>query len=241
MKRNLLLGLLTLCAGSLLAADASPKDAVVNAAKKLADQKNYSWRTTVETGTESRFRPGPTEGKTEKDGFTRLTMTFRDNTTDAILKGDKIAIETEDGWQTAEELSEGGGGGGQPNPGRFLARMLQSFKAPAGQAQDIVATVKDLKESDGAWKGDLTEDGAKQLLSFGGRRGGGAGPEISSPKGWAKFWIKDGVLTKYEFNVQGEMSFNNNDIKMDRTTKTEIKAVGTTKIEVPEGAKKKLS
>lgn len=232
MKRNLILGLLTLCAGSLLAADAA-KDA----AKKLADQKNYSWKTTVDAGANARWRPGPTEGKTEKDGFTTVSVTFGDNTTDAIMKGDKSVISTEDGWQTAEELSEGGG---QPNPGRFLARMFQNFKAPATQAQDIVATVKDLKEADGAWKGDLTEDGAKQLLSFG-RRGGGAAPEISNAKGWVKFWIKDGVLTKFEHNVQGEMSFNNNDMKIDRTTTTEIKDVGTTKIAVPDAAKKKLS
>ena len=234
MKRNLLLGLLTLCAGSLLAADASPKDA----AKKLADQKNYSWKTTVDAGPDARFRPGPTEGRTEKDGFTTVTTSFGDNTTEAVLKGDKVVISTEDGWQTAAELSEGGG---QPGPGRFLARMFQNFKAPAAQAEDIAAKTKDLKEADGAWKGDLTEEGAKQLLSFGGRRGGGAGPEISNAKGWVKFWIKDGVLTKFEHNVQGEMSFNNNDIKIDRTTTTEIKDVGTTKVTVPDGAKKKHS
>ncbi len=234
MKRNLLLGLLTLCAGSLLAADASPQDA----AKKLADQKNYSWKTIVDAGPDARWRPGPTEGKTEKDGYTMVSTTFGDNTTDAIIKGDKSIISTEDGWQTAEELSEGGGG--QPNPGRFLARMFQNFKAPARQAEEIAGKTKDLKEADGAWKGDLTEEGAKQLLSFG-RRGGGAGPEISNAKGWVKFWIKDGVLTKFEHHVQGEMSFNNNDMKIDRTTTTEIKDVGTTKVAVPDAAKKKLS
>jgi hypothetical protein len=233
MKRNLLLGLLTLCAGSLLAADASPKDA----AKKLADQKNYSWKTTVDAGPDARWRPGPTEGKTEKDGYTMVSTTFGDNTTEAVLKGEKAAISTEDGWQTAAELSEGGG---QPGPGRFLARMFQNYKTPAVQAEEIAATTKELKETDGAWKGDLTEEGAKQLLSFGGRRGGG-GPEISNAKGWAKFWIKDGVLSKFEFNVQGEMSFNNNDIKIDRTTTTEIKDIGTTKVTVSDAAKKKLS
>jgi hypothetical protein len=49
------------------------------------------------------------------------------------------------------------------------------------------------------------------------------------------------VLTKYEFKVSGKMDFNGNEIDLDRTTTTEIKDVGTTKVEVPEGAKKKLS
>ena len=234
MKQYLLLALFALGAGSLLAADVTPKDA----AKKLADQKNYSWKTTVDAGANARWRPGPTEGKTEKDGFTMVSVTFGDNTTDAIIKGDKAIISTDDGWKTAEEMSEGGG---QPGPGRFMARMFQGYKTPAMQAEEIAGKTKDLKETDGVWKGDFTEEGAKQLLSFGRRGGGGAGPEIANAKGWIKFWIKDGVLTKYEFNVQGEMSFNDNDMKIDRTTTTEIKDIGTTKIAVPDPAKKKLS
>ena len=56
-----------------------------------------------------------------------------------------------------------------------------------------------------------------------------------------KFWLKDGLLTKYEFNVKGTMSFNGNEFDNDRTTTVEIKNVGSTKVEVPEEAKKKLS
>jgi hypothetical protein len=37
------------------------------------------------------------------------------------------------------------------------------------------------------------------------------------------------------------MSFNGNDMDVDRTTTVEIKDVGTTKITVPEEASKKLS
>jgi hypothetical protein len=37
------------------------------------------------------------------------------------------------------------------------------------------------------------------------------------------------------------MTFNDNDVKIDRTTTTEIKDVGTTKVTVPDAAKKKLS
>ena len=73
------------------------------------------------------------------------------------------------------------------------------------------------------------------------RRGGGEGPAISGAKGSAKFWVKDGALTKYEFKVSGKMDFNGNEIDLDRTTTVEIKDVGTTKLDVPEDAKKKLS
>jgi hypothetical protein len=97
-----------------------------------------------------------------------------------------------------------------------------------------------LKSADGVISGDLTEEGAKSLLTFGGR-GGGGGPEISGAKGSVKFWVKDGVLTKMETKVQGRMSFNGNDRDIDRTTTTEFKDIGTTTVNVPEDAKKKLS
>lgn len=70
--------------------------------------------------------------------------------------------------------------------------------------------------------------------------GRGNGPEVTDAKGSAKFWIKDGQLSKFEFKVSGKMDFNGNDFDVDRTTTTEITEVGTTKIELPEGAKKKL-
>jgi hypothetical protein len=117
--------------------------------------------------------------------------------------------------------------------------MLQEFKVPAAQAEDLVAKMKDVKLSDGVYAGDLTDEGAKELLRF--RRGGNEGPEISGAKGSVKFWAKEGVLSKYEFKLQGKMSFNGNESDVDRTTTVEIKDVGTTKVTVPEEAKKKAS
>ena len=101
---------------------------------------------------------------------------------------------------------------------------------------------QEFKKDGDAIGGELKEESAKTLMRF--RRGGGGGnqgPAITGAKGSAKFWIKDGVLTKYEYKVSGKMDFNGNEIDLDRTTTVEIKDVGKTKIEVPEGAKKKLS
>ena len=41
--------------------------------------------------------------------------------------------------------------------------------------------------------------------------------------------------------MTGKFTFNGNDREVDRTTTVEIKEVGTTKVDVPEDAKKKLS
>jgi hypothetical protein len=241
MKKNLLLGIFTLVAGSLIAADSSPLDTVTNAAAALGSQANYSWHSASESPGGGGFGGGPTDGKTEKDGYTWLSMTMRDNTLEAAMKGTNVVIKTPDnGWQTAAEATADNGGGF--NPVMFIARMFQNYKTPAMQAADLAGQVKELKTDGDSISGDLTDAGAKAQLSFRprGGNGGGQAPDISNAKGSVKFWVTDGKLVKYQTHIQGTVSFNGNDRDIDRTTTVEIKDVGTTTIEVPTEAKKKL-
>src|SRR5262245_61692004 len=97
MKKSILSSAMALAAAALMAADSSPKDDIIAAAKKLREKPNYSWRTTVEVPADAQFRPGPTEGKTERDGYTMVSMSFGDNTTQAVLKGEKAAVTNRDG------------------------------------------------------------------------------------------------------------------------------------------------
>ena len=226
---------MALLAGSLLAANAAPKDELTAAAKKLADKDNYAWKQTTENAGGGGFGGGTSEGKTEKDGYLWLSMTMRDNTIEAVKKGEKGAIKTQDGWQSLSEATSG-----DPGPATFIARRMQNFKAPAAQVEDLAGKAKELKKDGDVYSVELTEDGAKTQLMFGGRAGGN-GPEISGAKGSVKFWVKDGVLSKYEIKVKGTVSFNGNDRDVDRTTTVDIKDIGSTKIQVPEGAQKKLS
>ena len=239
MFRNLLIGCVALAAGSTLAIGA-PQDDLKAAAQKLSDASSYSWKTTIEAGGNN--RGGPSEGKTEKDGYTMVTMTRGDNTIVTIRKGEKVAIKTADGsWKTPAELAadNAGGNGGR---GRFAGRGGQAL--PAKTVEDLAADVTALTMSPDGFAGQLTEDGAKKAMTFGGRRGGANAnanaPTISDAKGDVKFMTKDGVLTGYELHVTGKMSFNGNDRDIDRTTKVTISDVGSTKVEVPDDAKKKI-
>jgi hypothetical protein len=234
MKKQIVIMALAAFAGSLFAAETGSKDEVINAAKKLGDKENYSWKTTVVVPESAQFKPGPTEGKAEKDGFTCVKMSFGGNTTELVKKGDKVAFTNQEGdWQSPADAE------GEQGPGRFMAGMARNFKAPAAQAIEVAEGTKELKKDGDVYAGDLTEEGAKNLMRF--RRGGGNAPAIKDAKGSAKFWIKDGALSKFEYKVTGSMNFNGNDVDVDRTTTVEIKDIGKTKIEVPEGAKKKLS
>ena len=225
MKRiTILTAAMALASMTIYAADSGPKDAVTNAVKALQGKANYSWKTTTVVPESAQFKPGPSEGQTEKGGFTYIKMSFMDNTMETVVKGDKTAFKGQDGWQAAGDQGQG--------------RFMRGAKAPAEQALDILAALQDLKKDGDVLSGDMTEAGAKNLMSF--RRGGNGGeaPAITNPKGSAKFWIKDGVLSKFEFKVTGKMDFQGNPMDVDRDTTVEIKDVGTTKLTVPEEAKK---
>src|SRR5882672_271897 len=157
MKKNILISIIAVTAGTLLAGESEDIKA---AAKKLAGQSNYSWRTTVVVPEGSRFKPGPTEGKTEKDGYTFLSMSMNDNTIEAVLKGDKGAAKMEEGWQSLTEMAADS----QPGPGTFMARRLSNYKTPAVEAEDLAGKTKELKKDGDTYSADLTEDGAKGLL-----------------------------------------------------------------------------
>jgi hypothetical protein len=241
MKKNLIIGLALSLVVSLMAA--TPKEDLKAAVKKLADKPNYSWTTTTEMEG-AQFTPGVIKGKTEKDGFALVTQERNDRTTEAVVKGDKGAVRTQDGWRTVEELRQAaqGGGGGRG----MMAGRLAMTRVPAKEAENILEKVKDVKAADGGvFTADLTEEGAKELISF--RRPSGSGqqqgPGAKNAQGSVKFWVKDGMLVKYELSLKGTVIFGQDQQERDMARKTtvEIKDVGATKVEVPEEAKKKLA
>ncbi len=234
MKTKLLFAAVAMLAGSLLA-DTTPGDEITNAVTALSGKSSYSWKSTVVVPEGSQFKPGPTEGKTEKDGYTDVSLSMRGNTMEFVSKGDKAAVNSPDnGWQSLSDLE------GDQGPGRFMAMMVRNFKSPTSQAADLASSATSLTKTEGVISGDMTEAGAKTLLTFRPRGGSGDGPEVSGAKGSVKFWIADGALTKYEFKVAGKVSFNGNDRDIDRDTTVEISNVGVTKVTVPAEAFKIL-
>jgi len=171
-----------------------------------------------------------------------LEMTRGENKSLAVLKNGKGAVKrSEEEWKTLTELAGAdAGAGGRGNIGRFIAIALQSYKAPAVLADSLADASKEITKTDDGYAAELSEEGAKNLMSFGARPGAANAPAIANPKGSAKFWIKDGMLTKLQYHVQGTMTFGGNDINVDRTTTVEIKDVGNTKAEIPAEAKKKI-
>lgn len=241
MKR-LFAPLLALATCTLCLADV--RQDVQAAAKKVAEAPGYTWTTSTEI--EGGNWAGATvTGKSLKGSFALITSERDGNVTTAVLKGDKGVLKTDEGWKTAEDLRGGGGGGGGGGRGNRGAMLLRT-RLPVQDAVRMLEApdqVAELKSGDGGVvSGDLTEKGAKELLTFGRGRGGqgGQAPEPKNAKGSVKFWVKDGQLTKYQVRVSGTLSFNGEDRDMARTTTYEIKDVGTTEVKVPKEATKAL-
>jgi len=238
---------------------ADAKGDATAAADKLGT--NYSWKTAVENaggggggggGGRGGFGGGPQEGKTA-GGVTAITSQQGGNDRTTYRKGDKTVMQNQDGeWMTMEEMmaarGNGGNGGGARRAGRGGPQGAPML--PAETVKDMISKTKSLTMADGAMSGDLTEEAAKASLmggGRGGRRGGGgnggnaaAAPEITDAKATLKVWVKDGAISKYTSHVSGKVSRNGNDQEVDRTTTVEFSNVGSTKVEVPADAAKKL-
>jgi hypothetical protein len=234
MKR-LLTPLFLLATSALCLADT--KQDLLAAARKVADAPSYTWTTSTEIDG-GNWTPATITGKSQKGAFAVVTSEREGTVTTAVMKGEKGVLKTDDGWKTAEDLRNagGGGGGGRGNRGAMLLRT----RLPADDVVKMVENLGELKTADGVISGDLTEKGAKEMLSLGRGRQGGQAPEAKNAKGSAKFWVKDGSLTKVQVKVSGTISFNGEDRDMGRTTTHEIKDVGTTEVKVPEDASKAI-
>ena len=224
-----------LASGLVWAADAPSASQISDAAGKLKAAPNYSWTVTTVTPPDAPFTPPPVKGQTS-GGFIRFTTQFGDNAAEVIAKGDRTAFKGEDGWQVAVA-------GGGFSPDMFALNMTRNG-TPADEAAIILKGIKELKTQDGgAIGGDLTAEAATDLLTFGPHRAPNSNPDLPGPKGAkgsAKFWVKDGALVKFQTHLTGTVTFDGNDTPLDFTRTTEIQGVGTTKLDVPDDAKKKL-
>ncbi len=216
---------------------ADAKEDVKAAAKKVTDAPAYTWTTTTEIEG-AQWTPATITGKALKGGPAVITSEREGQVTTAVVHGEKGAVKTDDGWKSAEELRNAGGGGGGGRGGR--GAMLLRTRPPADEAARIADKAKELKAADGVVSGDLTEEGAKELATQGRARAGGQAIEARNAKGSVKYWIKDGQLSKMQLKVAATMTVNGEDRDMARTTTYEIKDVGSTTVAVPDDAKKAL-
>jgi hypothetical protein len=160
-----------------------------------------------------------------------------------IFKGtDQCVVKTPQGWLLPAEVNAlpvprrgFGRGGGANSPIAFVITF------PHEEVAILVANYTTLKTgADGSIQGELSETGAKLLLLP-------AGPTdvtVRHAVGVFKLWMQDGRLAKYEIALRGNIARVGDSEKEERgiaqTITTTLKNVGTTMVEVPEEARRRL-
>ena len=234
MKRLIQIALVFTAARMCVTAIPAPIDDVKAAVEQLDAAPNYSWKAVTSSKVASSIsRRSPIEGQTEREGYTYFRFVLEGNAVEAAFRGTKAAIRTEAEWESHRELR---------GDREWVARRLMAFKVPASEVVHLLAISGELKKGwRDVYSGNLTSNGVRALLG-----------ELSRDSmiasvapgafGTVRFWVKKGALVKYEFQVRGTVVLQDQgqQFAIDRTTTVEIENVGSTRVMVPEGARKKL-
>lgn len=241
MRNILLLGILTAFAGAARPAAATGPDDLKAAVQKLSQSGSYSWSvaTLNEGETQERYSVGPLEGKTEKGGLTWI-RTRETPPVEILLKGQKMAVRLDEGWALEQDLASGTRL--RPHANLSVLRSLKSHSRPVAQAAALLKHAKDLKEeTPGYFTSPLEDSGIKELLHQSIRSKGNA--EIAPQAGSVTFSVRDGVVTRYEVSLKGTISYPPpapSSWTADLRITVELSGVGTTTVDAPDDARKKL-
>lgn len=187
-------------------------------------------------------QPRTAEGKYEKE----VGITLKIGAVEAVKVGESAAYKGQDGaWKKVERREkgepkgEGGQGGGRRDPGRMLGNLKAPHEEIAAMAKGIEKTDSTEKDGDNTvYAVTLSQQGVQDLSPMGRMLRRAEDAEIS---GKAKIWVNaGGQVVKYEFTTDIKGTFRDREVDIATTKTVELTAIGETKVEIPEEAKKAL-
>ncbi len=123
---------------------------------------------------------------------------------------------------------------------RGYSNQQLSINPPHLELGVIVSSHDDLKVDGDTVTGTLTEYGAALLLVHDGDKK--IVPRQAS--GTFTLWIRDGIVTRYQVKLAGVISapteYGRKNFEVHQTMNTSVKDIGTTEVDVPDDAKRKL-
>ena len=200
--------------------------------KGFALQSSYAWSAKITSDENS--RAVTVDGKSEKNGFSALTVRFGDRNIEGYMLGDHAFVTSPDRkWTDIPEMKPG------ESPTIFMDRMIRAMKLPAAEIAELTRRSTNLREENGVSTADLDEEAAKDVLQ---RSGGRAAKDErpSQAKGDLKVWTTNGIVSKYQYTLSGKQPRDGQEVDVARTVTVEITDVGTTTVAVPERIKEKL-
>jgi hypothetical protein len=237
-KGILVIGLLAGWSGP---APRDAKDDLLRALQKLAASESFSWvaMTIEESDAKVPQLAETIEGKWARSGWRKLARPKTKSTTEAFMKGDRIALLTAAGWKVIDVAAA-------PPPGKKAdkdVRRAQEFdlvKDPLAEAKILLGRGQDFTgRENGLYTGTVAALDAPLVLE----RAVTAGNKL--PEGAAmrvNFRIKDGLLASYELiaTYQSTRGKQKQVVENILSMAVDFAEIGTTAIEVPEEARKVL-
>lgn len=219
------------------------KGDVERALQKLAASENFSWvAMTIEEleGKDPKLADS-VEGRSIPGGWSRLSRPKTKKTTDAFLKGERLALMTPQGWK-AVDVKELAPGAAKPPKEVRPAQDLLHAKSPLLEAKFLLGRLTELeRRENGLYSGRVAPLNIPILLEHA-TAAGHKIPGFDEPQMRVNFRITEGVLESYELVVSGR----NTKAKKGQIVQSLISMavdfsdVGTTTLEVPEEARKLL-
>jgi hypothetical protein len=225
--KTLVIGTILCLTGTALAAD--PVEVVSDAAKKLADTANYTWRANTYDAADA--ITVIQDGQTERDGDTLIKLNTGGSYVQVALRGDSAVMNVGDGWQRSDEVAD-----------RQATRFMSAVMSPALVAAQIASRLDDLKPEGNEFvvqiSGGEVNELMRPLYSLNAIRSRSVNE--TGAKATVKFWITDGLLTKFQIHVTGTISRGGTNTVVDRTVTVDFRDIGSTRVSLPDQAKKKL-
>ena len=183
------------------------------------------------------------EGKSDGNGLTFVSVVLTNRTVQGYVLGNKAYVTSaQRSWKAEPLLAKG------ESPGALMTRLVRSVTPPSQEIDLLLSHKEKIEKNGDVFSGDLPESVAKKLFEGSERRSGKAEAaerkavrkEANAARGNVTLWTKEGVVTKYEIRLIGKIDLDGKEAEVMRTRTIEIKDIGTTKIDVPEKARRKL-
>lgn len=131
----------------------------------------------------------------------------------------------------------GPGGAGEGDAAGGYSNLQTTLSRPHEEIGVIVGGATEWKVEGDMVSGTLPETTAMLLLVHPGQKD----IEPKRAAGTFRFWIQQGVLVKYETKLEGVLVVNGREVAVHQTATTTFSQVGTTRVDVPAEAKRKLA
>lgn len=215
------------------------------AAAKAAAMDNYTFKVTTKIEGIGKGTPGdkPTVVQVQKETPWHITA----GDTEAYRSGETVVTKSDEDWKKLEAPAKPEKGT-KPDFRQIALQGLKTMKTAGEMLKEVGTKIKEVKreDSDGGkcFSGELTPEAAKEFgaVSMGkGGGGGGKGPVLEYT-GTIKVYVNGtGDVTKLEITTEGKGTIKEKEVTIKKSQTIEISDVGTTKVEIPEDAKKALS